>query len=401
MATITSILEPSKSQGSKVSKVQSIYNPINFVLNLSDASLSDKIQMKVIFSDSSESELYTYSVLSVSSMTRNVSRIIKSYIKKNCPLQWIDFSHYIDNEAVLKYKIAVRFLGDTEYIESDWNYAHIGVFQLGHSLEGNFLEYLTVFDTEGANVGEVGKFLTKFDKPILFKGFPFFLKYFTPQELNSLPITSVGFYTNGFLESIDDITPPFLTGEYIQIAETVLREIKNNVYVSTGGSLGEPVWSKEFNEVFWGNKDENAFALIERKYFDVVCTENWINPICICWINSLGGWDVWVFNKPTIVNRFTKEEYSLKPSESLLDTDFGTLLDREENIQVNCIVQQITENQYEALKEIIKSPLVYWLVKPDYYMQVKVSPGSFSKNTDSSLFDFSLEFEVYQTYGQF
>ena len=399
MATVSSITTPIKSQGSKESRIQSIYNPINFVFNFEDASLTDKFQMKIKFADDSETNVYTYSVLNTSSMRRDVSSIIKKYLITETPLAFMEdaFDSDVDT-SIIAYKILYKFIEDEAYLETDFFYATSGVFQLGHALQGNFLEYLSVYDNNGANVGNIGKFLTNFEKPVHFKNFPFFLAFISPLELNQENILDVAMYLNGIEEPLGELEADVAVKRYINPQGD---QPTNDIYISTGGSLGEDVFSDEFDDTFWGDADEGAFELIERKEFETVCTDNYKSPICLVWLNALGGWDVWVFDAPTINTRYTDDEYAYKPIDSLTATDFGSLLNRDVIKSIVCTSQKLNANRYNTLQEMIASPLVYWRISDTYYMQVKVSSGSFPFDTKRELFDFSVEIQKFYEYAQF
>jgi phage-related protein len=270
-----------------------------------------------------------------------------------------------------------------------------GLFQLGHERNGNFIDFITVHDIEGANVGNVGRFLTKFARPKYFEGYPFFLSYISPREFNGNPINGVAAYINGS----DEALPSFNGMDaFIKVLSLQPDQVTNNIYLSVGGTLGEQVFDDTFDDTFWGTADEGAFALTERLNYDAVCVDNYKNPLCLIWENTLGGWDVWVFNKPVATDVYSGDEYSEKPVDSLLQNDFGELTNGTLKQSINLVAPKVSNAEYDALKELHDSPRVYWWKSPTDWQQIKVNPQRYNKKAGEAYYDFTVEIDIFNSY---
>ena len=145
---IDSIITPSQTKNTIVSRVHSAYNESVFELLFGEGTtLLDKVTMYLELCDNlgniTESITYNYSVLNIVNMRRDISEIVKPYIKTVCPLDFnVPAGEVIsDLESFQMYRVCVMY-GGAEIIKSEWCYAGAGVFQKFNEREENFIDFM-------------------------------------------------------------------------------------------------------------------------------------------------------------------------------------------------------------------------------------------------------------------
>ena len=234
------------------------------------------------------------------------------------------------------------------------------------------------------------KFLTPFDVPCAFgAGYPFLLKFITPQSTIVTALPTMLF--SNINESGTEITvgPSFIPIEGI------------DVYYPAGVYLN-PVLPLPMNTVSIILVEEPfKYQISETKQVENVCVNNYTNPICLVWLNSLGGWDVWVFNKPENTTQIKGENYITRPIDSLDAKELGTLITRNETKSIIVSQNSLNENRYKCLQEIAKSPQCYIYYNANDFEQVQVSQSTFTQKTANELFTINLEVSFFKIYNQF
>ncbi len=241
------------------------------------------------------------------------------------------------------------------------------------------------------------KFLTPFDVPCSFGvGYPFLLKFITPmcEPIDSLP-TRIQVLVNEF---VDDAIKSF---EDIVISSGFINVESTDVYYPAGEYLN-PVLPFAKNEValFYNDGVSNE-KLSETKLVENVCVDYYTSPICLFWLNSLGGWDVWVFNRPEFTTQIKGESYITRPIDDLAIKELGTLITRNETKSFIVSQNNLDENRYKCLKEIVKSPKCFIYYNENEYEQVQISQANFTQKTASELFTINLEVSFFQIFNQF
>lgn len=128
----------------------------------------------------------------------------------------------------------------------------------------------------------------------------------------------------------------------------------------------------------------------EKKRIDVeFCTPQ--NPVCLKWINLLGGWDYWVFGKTqTIVQNSEILSDVLRPIDDLENSDtYSDVVSRSAVEKWILGVSQAPVVKVRGLRGLLKSPKVMLLVSqsPEQWQTVRVLGG-----------DFPVEETLYQFY---
>ena len=231
------------------------------------------------------------------------------------------------------------------------------------------------------------KFLTPFDVPCAFGvGYPFLLKFITPmaEPINGLPSTLQS-KTNGVFKNIE-IGLGFITISGVDL------------YYPSGVYLN-PILQVGVNNIALCVESETLLS--ETKKVENLCVDNYTNPICLFWLNSLGGWDVWVFNKPEYTTQIKGENYITRPVDDLATKELGTLITRNETRSFIVSQNNLNANRYECLKEIVKSPKCFIYYNENQYEQVQVSQSNFTQKTANELFTINLEVSFFKIFNQF
>lgn len=393
---VQSITPPSQTRNGLVSKVHSAYNFSVFTLNFDPGTtLLDKVTTYLEFCDASgnitQSNTYNHSVLNIVSMRRDFQKVLQSKIKIKCPLDYNlqpNISAF-DLESFVMYRVVTVF-GDSQTLKSDWCYAGAGVFQTFHEWDGNFIGYMVQLNFSGGKFSNGAiKFLTPFDVPVCFgDAFPFALKYISPIQVAYGTTDNLILNTNG-VEKV------------IGISDGLIGVVGGVKYFPAGEYI-RPAFNLVNNEVFLSADTGRGFQQVsETKKIENKCIDNYTNPICLVWLNSLGGWDVWVFDRSTLTTQIKSENYISKPIDSLQTRELGTLITRNETQSIVVSQNQLNENRYNCLQEIVKSPICYWWHTPTNYEQVQVSQSNFTQKSTDDLFTINLEISLFKVYNQF
>ena len=124
----------------------------------------------------------------------------------------------------------------------------------------------------------------------------------------------------------------------------------------------------------------------------------------IHWLNSLGGWDSWIFNKrskkDTLITRREFNPTRIPISGSSINhniydiTNKNYVISTSERYSVNS--DWMNEDDYTALEDLITSPLVYWNSSNGFINIAINKPETFTKkqNTIDKLFNLSFDFVI-------
>jgi hypothetical protein len=130
---------------------------------------------------------------------------------------------------------------------------------------------------------------------------------------------------------------------------------------------------------------------VKRIKVDHSCPDN---PVFLRWKNTLGGWDQWLFKgnqteglSTADIGDFIQPVYSLATSEGSTKS-----LGKVAGERIILGAEGLTDNQKEALKDLLYSPMVYHVQTDGSQKIVKIKPGTFSFEKKNRRH--SLEFEL-------
>ena len=126
----------------------------------------------------------------------------------------------------------------------------------------------------------------------------------------------------------------------------------------------------------------------------------------IHWLNHLGGWDSWVFNKRSSIDIITEREFYIQPNQRRIVSDtivhdqyarkktqFYT--SRSERYTVNSDI--LKDWEYDGLVDLLQSPQVYWR-HPDYgFIAINILDQDVTRvprQQDDKTYNLSFVFEI-------
>lgn len=162
-------------------------------------------------------------------------------------------------------------------------------------------------------------------------------------------------------------------------------------WIYKGGAVVEEEFPNSVECGYVPPVDEINVTEVKRIKVDHSCYQN---PVYLVWKNTLGGWDQWLFYKTqtNILNTEDIGEYQ-KPVWDIENAN--TLTDSLGKNAAKTLIlgaDNLTDNQKEAIREIMYSPKVYKVYKDGSKQVVRVKSGSWSSETKS--LRHSIEFEI-------
>lgn len=131
---------------------------------------------------------------------------------------------------------------------------------------------------------------------------------------------------------------------------------------------------------------------VKQRVDYVDCTPE--QPMQLAWLNSLGGFDQWVFGRHQEYKMDVKDMDEFEPVINYLQIANGRqrILKKDAYMIVKLGYEQLTQQQVIGIKELLISPLVKWIDGTNETIVV-VKDGSFELyDTGESKFD--LEFDI-------
>jgi hypothetical protein len=277
-----------------------------------------------------------------------------------------------------------------------------GAFQIGDPNNGYYDKYYG--NPEGTLVYPdlMPQWITQFENPVYFYGFPFTLSFLGNETMYDYENYFVRLTFTWYDGSITThITQPFVTSEFIGLAKLNIALILSDplilYYVQNSKKI----------EIRFGRGESglflDAFAPITLNVKRSI--EQSCNTFYVRWLNTLGGWDYWLFqgkiyealnveNGNNYINYF--DEIS-----TISDFENVTLKNVSPAIQVGS--NTLTRNEAEGLKVLPTSPKVYWYNEElSKWIGVIVEPGTFNiRSTKEDYFNVELTFVKPKYFNQF
>ena len=261
------------------------------------------------------------------------------------------------------FKLAYRVGGTGSYTVLSTLYQAVrGVRQYGSTYGASVADYTPLMT--GTTVDYTGKFLTLFENPVLFwyaDGTPatsadvsaFQSQLAFPMRLADYTVIQIlraRWYTGATLSATDEYvdagTNTAIITFAIPEAETAYQYSTVAIDVGTndgGGSL--------------------ASVAVDTITFQIqrVCN----NPTALKWINSLGAWEVWVFEGRTPYSLDTDSlggEYGIYQADISTATESRRYLNKSARKSVSLFADNLLLDQVRAISEIVTSPHVIMYV---------------------------------------
>lgn len=221
------------------------------------------------------------------------------------------------------------------------------------------------------------RFLTMFERPTYFEGFPFFLSFIYDEDFGATVLRrhqqDVDINGNNVgSETVDDLI------------DTEIGYVNNmRLRTPNAGAKRIKVWIET----------ENDDVVTEVKEIDYVdCPPE--NPMHLMWLTQLGGLDTWVFSRHQEISFDVSDTDEFEPVIDYLQIANARqkTLSKDMFIKINLGYEQLETQQAVGISYVLSSPLIYANIG-GYWSQVVVKSGTY-KIYDTGESRHKLEFEI-------
>jgi hypothetical protein len=281
----------------------------------------------------------------------------------------------------------------------DVKYCIAGAFQIGDPNNGYYNKYFG--NTEGTKVYPelMPQWITQFENPVYFFGFPFSLSFLGNSQMTDF----ADYYVRYTVTQADGTTTtvstdPFVFTEFISLARLNISELLSEDLTIINAKKIEIRFGRLDSPLFL-----DAFAPITlnvKRPLEQSC-----NTFFVKWLNTLGGWDYWLF-EGKIYEGFKVENGNNYESyfDNISDTkDFENVTFKNVSPAVQVGSNTLTKNEAEGLKVLPTSPKIYWYNEDlSKWIGVRVEPGTFQvRSTKDDYFNIELTFVKPKYFNQF
>ena len=336
-----------------------------------------------------------------------VSGALRSFLNLNYT-EPISESDILINEFNLStgfyFSILEKWIGSSNSFPNgeDIKYCIAGAFQIGDPLNGYYDKYFG--NTEGTLVYPelMPQWITQFENPVYFYGFPFTLSFLGTEQMYDYEGYFVRLTFTWYDGSVTThLTQPFVTSEFISLAKLNIALILSDPLISYYVQVSKKI------EIRFGRGESglflDAFAPITLNVKRSI--EQSCNTFYVRWLNTLGGWDYWLFEGKIyegfkVENGNNYESYFDSIS-AISDFENVTLKNVSPAVQVGS--NTLTKNEAEGLKVLPTSPKIYWYNEElSKWIGVIVEPGTFNiRSTKEDYFNVELTFVKPKYFNQF
>lgn len=285
-----------------------------------------------------------------------------------------------------------------------------GVKAIGDKYGQNFADFVPQTDVPPSK----GKFLTGFEQPIYFEGYPFDLAYIHPQEYNGAYCWMLRVFNDSGKNILgsDGATLDNAIGIGVHRVNFDVGDPNPNtstidVSVFTGGTWGSLYVDLGYVEDDYvegtNGTEDTTYEIIEpiNVSLDRICG-NYKLPVYIKWRNHLGGWDYFLFQNRQEIETTAKQlaDFTTEPFE--LSTAIGresiTVSQQTTRVTMGSIIGQ---KQISGIKGIERSPCVMMLTDKDNnkWVRVRIVPKGFKMDTRAKSIPVEITIELPDTYS--
>jgi hypothetical protein len=290
----------------------------------------------------------------------------------------------------------------TYYAPEDVKYCIAGAFQIGDPKNGYYDKYFA--NTEGNSFYPelMPQWVTQFENPVYFAGFPLTISFVGNATLINYEdyfIRARILLFNGTYIDYDSPASIAFT-EFICLTRL---NVPQSMFEILSGINSD---AKEIKYRF-GRLESGLFldclAPITFKVKRPI--EQSCNTFYVRWLNTLGGWDYWLF-EGKIYEGFKVENGNNYESyfDNISDTkDFENVTFKNVSPAVQVGSNTLTKNEAEGLKVLPTSPKIYWYNEElSKWIGVRVEPGTFNiRSTKDDYFNIELTFVKPKYFNQY
>jgi hypothetical protein len=304
-----------------------------------------------------------------------------------------------------------RWTGETAPEQVDGNvYYFVDAAKPIQSLYGqNLLDYLPFPST----YSPAASFLTLFDKPSYFEGYPFDLSFIYPDSIANINADRKQVQRNASGADLNTITTAIDKSKAGGVNRLNLSPVSSyaagtdsvQVYIRANSNADINYYAPDYIEEDYfqtGVNDElpAPFDITERKVVKIgkPCGAN---PVYLCWRNPLGGWDYWLFdyNQQVSIASKAEERFNQEPDniETALRRSVSLIRSQVERILCGAIVFR---EDFQGIQGIEASPAVLMLMSlnPVKWVQVEILPKGFKYETRGTTVSVEIELELPERY---
>lgn len=326
----------------------------------------------------------------------------------------IDDVDYLDKNVFCKINLSLTesWKGSSESpLVIPFTYHAIdGVKYVGDIYGQNFADYLPQSNAPTS----LGKFLTAFEQPIFFGGYPFDLAYIQPPHLSGVNCTAnrLMYDNGGNVVDSDASDLDASLGEGVHRVKFDLNAVDaqtTNVdfYIKAGGTAGTLYVDADYvaDDYVAGEiaTSGTPVEITERKnvIYDRICGE-YKKPVYLKWRNHLGAWDYFLFQNRQESDTQTKQiaDYQTEPIElsDAVGRESITSTQQASRITVGALVGL---KQIEGIKGIERSPVVLMCTDKvnNKWLRVRIVPKGFKYDTRAKTIPVEITFELPDYYS--
>lgn len=285
-----------------------------------------------------------------------------------------------------------------------------GVKYIGDVYGQNFADFLPQSNAPTS----LGKFLTAFEQPIYFEGYPFDLAYIQPTHLSGVNCTAnrIAYSNNGTTVDSDATDLDSSLGEGVHRVKFNLDTVASGAssvdfFIKAGGTAGTLYVDLGYvadtyveGEVATSG---TPVEITERKrvIYDKACGD-YKKPVYLKWRNHLGAWDYFLFQNRQESDTQTKQiaDYQTEPIElsDAVGRDAITSTQQGSRMTVGALVGL---KQIEGIKGIERSPVVMMMTDKanNKWVRVRIVPKGFKYDTRAKVVPIELTFELPDYYS--
>ena len=337
-----------------------------------------------------------------------ISGALRSFLNLNYTEPVIE-NEILTNEFNLStgfyFSILEKWIGSSNSFPpgGDVKYCVAGAFQIGDPDNGYYNKYFGNFYGSSFYPDLMPQWMTQFEKPVYFYGFPFTLSFLSNSSMNfgyEDYIARVQFIqADGAIDYFD--SPTFVTNDFISLAKLNIAELLLSPLQSGLDQRTKTILFR-FGRIE-SNMFLDAFAPITFNFKRA--QEQSCETFYVRWLNTLGGWDYWLFeHKIYEALKVENGNNYVNYFDSISDiSDFENVTFKNVSPAVQVGSDTLTKNEAEGLKVLPTSPKIYWYNEElSKWIGVIVEPGTFNiRSTKENYFNVELTFVKPKYFNQF
>ncbi|RKD19007.1 hypothetical protein BCY91_14110 [Pelobium manganitolerans] len=370
-----------------------------------------RMEIKVVTGISKDKEINigTFTADTMGLVVTQIQSKLKNLVNNKNEFTY-DRINWRDLNAAASFEIYYREIWDgslPEYSKIPEVYYFVNAAkQIGDKFGNNMAEYVT-FPSYSVNVTKA-KFLTSFEVPTYFVGYPFDLSF----------IYSENIIGHSLLRSetlLDVNSNPFGVGNHTVLSNqdgpALLNQDNAMVLIEEGYEGFTPISqalgvhrlmlspdllnNTAFKSVALGYYEGDEFNTVTESKKVKINNDCRKFPVYLCWVNTLGGWDYWLFESTqkidlTTANVKTYDVYN----EDLLKASATTETISKEAFEKITLGAVAEKDEFVHIRNVIMSPKVLLLIgqTPVKWVTVQIEQTSLSyQSKDEQIeFDFSI-----------